>query len=217
MTTLSDLNPTTTDATTTDATAAEAEPAGPRTLDAPTLREWLDAGVGPRLLDVRTPAEFETAHIPGAYNVPLDTLREHREELLNHLDEEVVLVCRSGQRAGQAEQSLAAAGLPGLRILEGGMVGWEQSGAPVKRGRQTWDLERQVRFTAGALVASSVFGSIAAPKLKWLAAGVGSGLVFAAVSNTCAMGVALSKLPWNRPSSTPDVAEVLRSLAEEAA
>lgn len=202
---------------TTASAQNEATGKGPRTLDVQTLREWLDAGVGPRLLDVRTPAEFESAHIPGAYNVPLDTLREHREELRNHLDEEVVLVCRSGQRAGQAEQALAAAGLPGLRILEGGMVGWEQAGAPVRRGRQTWDLERQVRFTAGALVAGSVFGSLAAPKLKWLAAGVGSGLVFAAVSNTCAMGVALSKLPWNRPASTPELTEVLRGLAEEAA
>ena len=54
-----------------------------------------------RLLDVRTPAEFETEHIPGAYNVPLDTLGEHGAEIRAHVTDDVVLVCRSGQRARQ--------------------------------------------------------------------------------------------------------------------
>jgi hypothetical protein len=35
------------------------------------------------------------------------------------------------------------------------------------------------------------------PKLKWLAAAIGGGLTFAAVTDTCAMGNALSKLPYN--------------------
>src|SRR5690349_23773982 len=38
------------------------------------------------------------------YNVPLDLLREHRDEITKHLDEEVVLVCRSGQRAARSEE-----------------------------------------------------------------------------------------------------------------
>ena len=65
-------------------------PTAPRTTDALDLQEAVAAG-RVRVLDVRTPAEFETMHIPGAYNVPLDTLKEHREELSNHLDEDVVL------------------------------------------------------------------------------------------------------------------------------
>ena len=183
-----------------------------RTIDVATLRSRLDDGA-PRILDVRTPAEFETAHIPGAYNVPLDLLREHRDELAAHLDEEVVLVCRSGARAGQAEQALGQVGLAGLRVLEGGMVGWEQAGAPVNRGRQTWDLERQVRLVAGSLVAASVAGSAAKPRLKWLGAAVGAGLATAAVTNTCAMGMALTKMPWNRRTEDVDVADVLRALS----
>ena len=59
-------------------------------------------------------------------------------------------------------------------------------------------LARQVRLVAGSIVLSSVLGSIAVPKLKWLAAAIGGGLTFAAVSNTCAMATALSKLPYNR-------------------
>lgn len=168
------------------------------TVDPNSLHESIDSGGPVRIVDVRTPGEFESVHIPGAYNVPLDLLREHRDEFCAHLDENVVLVCRSGQRAGQAEQALREAGLPNLHILEGGMLGWESAGLPVNRGADRWDLERQVRLVAGSLVLGSVLGSIAVPKLKWLAAGIGGGLTFAALSDTCAMGMLLSKLPYNR-------------------
>ncbi|MDM7487485.1 rhodanese-like domain-containing protein [Rhodococcus sp. CSLK01-03] len=173
----------------------------PATLDPTALRELLDSGKNVRVVDVRTPGEFESVHIPGAYNVPLDLLREHRDEFLAHLDENVVLVCRSGQRATQAEETLRTSGLFNVHILEGGMTGWEANGFSVNRGTERWDLERQVRLVAGSLVLSSVLGSIAVPKLKWLAAGVGGGLTFAALSNTCAMGMLLSKLPYNRGAS----------------
>ncbi len=186
-----------------------------RTIDVATLRARLD-GDPPRVLDVRTPAEFETAHIPGAYNVPLDLLREHRRELVRHIDEDVVLVCRSGARAAQAEQALGQVGLPGLRVLEGGMVSWQQTDGPVNRGRQTWDLERQVRLVAGSLVAGSVAGSALRPGLKWLGAAVGTGLAVAAVTNTCALGMALAKMPWNRPTAEVDVDGVLSALKDEA-
>lgn len=170
----------------------------PHTVSAVALQERLGRPGAPWLLDVRTPAEFETAHMPGAYNVPLDTLKEHREDIAGHLDEDVVLVCRSGQRAGQAEQALAGVGLPNVRVLEGGMQAWEKIGGSVRRGRQRWELERQVRLAAGSLVFGSVVASAAVPRLKWLAGGVGAGLATAAVSNTCAMGALLSRLPYNR-------------------
>lgn len=187
-----------------------------RRLDAQTLQERLATDDAPRVLDVRTPAEFETAHIPGAYNVPLDTLREHRTELRRHLDEDVVLVCRSGARAAQAEEALAGVGLPGLRVLDGGMMAWESSGAPVNRGRETWELERQVRLVAGGLVAAGVLGSVKVPALKWVAGAIGAGLTGAAVTNTCAMGMALSKMPWNRTASPCDVDELVAALSDEA-
>ncbi|MCI0385043.1 rhodanese-like domain-containing protein [Streptomyces sp. CNQ085] len=176
----------------------------PRSLTAGELRAKLDSEHPPRLLDVRSPAEFEAAHIPGSYNVPLATLREHREELAEHLDTDVVLVCRSGQRAGQAERVLAEAGLPGLSVLSGGMTSWEKSGAPTDYGRERWDMERQVRLVAGSLVLVGALGSFVVPGLQVLSAFVGGGLAFAAISNTCAMGVLLSRMPWNRtPSLDP--------------
>jgi rhodanese-related sulfurtransferase len=176
-------------------------PAGPASIDPAMLSEQLTAGAGPRLIDVRTPAEFETAHIPGAYNVPLDLLREHRTELRQHLDEDVVLVCRSGARAGQAGQTLAEAGLPNVKVLTGGILAWQAAAGPVTVGRPRWDLERQVRLVAGTIVLAGVLASIAVPALKWIAALVGAGLAVAALTNTCAMGMLLSRLPYNRGSS----------------
>ncbi|PRC50129.1 sulfurtransferase, partial [Mycobacterium sp. ITM-2017-0098] len=53
----------------------------------------------------------------------------------------------------------------------------------------------------GSIVLTSILGSLAAPKLKWVAGAIGGGLTVAALSNTCAMGMALSKLPYNRGAS----------------
>ncbi|WP_327010695.1 rhodanese-like domain-containing protein [Dactylosporangium sp. NBC_01737] len=177
------------------------DPTGPATLDAATLRQLLDAGHAPRILDVRTPGEFETSHIPGAYNVPLDLLREHRAELLAHLDDDVVLVCRSGARATQAEHTLAEAGLPNLKVLDGGILAWQAANAPINHGKPRWDLERQVRLVAGSIVLAAVLTSVAVPGAQWVAAVMGAGLTVAALTNTCAMGMLLSKLPYNRGAS----------------
>ena len=194
-------------------------PHGPATIDAAGLHEQLTAGAGPRIIDVRTPAEFETAHIPGAYNVPLDLLREHRTELRSHLDEDVILVCRSGARATQAEQTLTQAGLPNLRVLDGGILAWQAANAPVNHGKPRWDLERQVRLVAGSIVVAAVLTSIAVPGTQWIAAVMGAGLTVAALTNTCAMGMLLSKLPYNRGASCDldVIVEQLRDTAPDAA
>ncbi|HEX9832514.1 MAG TPA: rhodanese-like domain-containing protein [Mycobacterium sp.] len=188
----------------------------PATIDSQCLRDLLGSATPPRVLDVRTPGEFETAHIAGAYNVPLDLLREHRDEIIKHLDEDVVLVCRSGQRATAAEETLRSAGLTNVHILDGGITAWEAKGFAVNRGAQRWDLERQVRLVAGSIVLTSILGSVAAPKLKWVAGAIGGGLTFAALSDTCAMGMMLSKLPYNRGAAC-DAQTVVAQLVGPAA
>jgi len=180
-------------------------------VDATSLEQLLGQDADVRILDVRTPAEFESAHIPGAYNVPVDTLGEHAAELARHLSEPVVLVCRSGARASQACGKLAATGMANLHILDGGMQSWDDGHRPVRRGRQRWDLERQVRLVAGSLVLAGIVGSLLVPGVKYLSAFVGAGLTFAALSNTCAMGMTLSKLPYNRAASC-DVDRVVGDL-----
>ena len=117
------------------------------------LRKLLDSSVAPRVVDVRTPAEFEAAHIAGALNVPLDVLDKHGPEIAQHLDQDdVVLVCRSGQRSTKAQAVLRNAGLTGGRVLDNGITDWERQGFAVDRGVQRWDLERQVRLVAGSIV-----------------------------------------------------------------
>lgn len=47
------------------------------------------------MIDVCSPAEFETVHIADPYNVPLDLLGEHAAQLVTRLDAKMVLVCQS--------------------------------------------------------------------------------------------------------------------------
>jgi rhodanese-related sulfurtransferase len=181
-------------------------------LDAPTLAGWLDADDDVRLLDVRSPAEFQAAHIPGSYNVPLDVLGEHAAEVRRHVEVPVVLVCRSGHRAGQANRTLAEAGMTNLHVLEGGLQAWDDGRRPVRRAPSRWDLERQVRLVAGSLVLGGIVGSLRYPRLRFLSGAVGAGLTFAAASNTCAMGTLLSRLPYNRNAPSCDVDRVVAEL-----
>lgn len=179
------------------------------TVDPTTLHSRLD---DVRVLDVRSGAEFETAHIPGAYHVPLDTLGEHCNDICG-VDEEIVLVCQSGGRARQAAAKLATAGMTSMHVLDGGMGAWLAAGGDVVHGEQKWALERQVRLVAGSIALASVLASTKFPAAKWGAGFIGAGLTFAALSNTCAMGNLLSRLPYNR-SDTRDVSKTVEALIE---
>lgn len=184
-------------------------------MSSPTLIAPAEAaGTHALLVDVRTPAEYETAHIPGAVNVPLPLVQEHAGTLAAALEGPVVLVCQAGSRARTAHDALSAAGADQLAVLDGGMNAHAADGRTVRRGRQRWALERQVRLVAGAVVASSVLASIRFPRMRFLAGGIGAGLTVAAVTDTCAMGAALSALPYNRgdaPVRLHDALQVLGS------
>jgi rhodanese-related sulfurtransferase len=184
------------------------------TIDCLTLRELLDSADPPRLIDVRTPGEFQSVHIDGSYNVPLDILDEHRGEIAGNLGQHVVLICRSGQRAGQAGQALVGAGLTNVHILEGGISGWEGHGFRLNRGAQRWDLERQVRLVAGLIVAVSVLVGMFVPGVEWIAFGIGVGLTVAALTNSCAMGMLLARLPYNQAGVVCDASMIVDQLVK---
>ena len=165
-----------------------------------------------RILDVRTPAEYETVHIPGAYNVPLDHLGEHGREIRSNVAAPVVLVCQSGQRARKAEEALRSAGMPNLHVLDGGMAAWVSAGRSVVRGAARVSLERQVRITAGALVAiGGALALLVGPAFALVPTLIGAGLVFSGVTNTCGMAMLLTRLPYNRVA-TCDVSAMVRAL-----
>ena len=59
---------------------------------------------------------------------------------------------------------------------------------------------RQVQIFAGSLVViGTALGVLVSPWFLILSGAVGSGLVFAGVSNTCMLGMALAKLPYDNP------------------
>lgn len=182
-------------------TITETHPSRAATIDASELVRMRTDDPAVHVIDVRTPGEFETGHIEGSYNVPLELLDEHIADLAA-LDHHVVLVCQSGARATKALEQLVSAGKSNLRLLEGGITAWTASGGHVARTNLTrWAMERQVRLVAGGVVAASVAGSMWFPPARVLAGLIGAGLVFSAATNTCGMASVLSKLPYNRGAS----------------
>lgn len=181
------------------------------TIGAAELAQLIAAHPELRVLDVRTGAEFEAVHIPGSYNVPLDTLGEHLNDLAD-VDHPVVLVCQSGGRATNAHKSLLGAGKETLHILDGGMGAWQTMGGDVVRtSSERWALDRQVRLLAGGLIALAVAASVLATWTRWVALFVGGGLFVSAVTNSCVMAAVLGKLPYNRGKGC-NIAEVLEGL-----
>ncbi len=79
----------------------------------------------PLVVDVREPREFHRSHIPQAINVPLSHLAERLETLPRN--RELVLVARTERRARRAAAVLKKAGFSHLRLLQGGMIAWENA------------------------------------------------------------------------------------------
>jgi rhodanese-related sulfurtransferase len=157
-----------------------------------------DLGV---VIDVRSPAEFVTARIPGSHNIPLEHVGSLAAALRDHSDLPLVVTCQTGRRATEAQQRLAGAGLEDVRVLEGGLMEWQRAGNDVIRGRQRWAIERQVRLVAGSLVVLGVLSSRRHVAGAFLAGGVGAGLAVAALTDSCLMGTLLGRLPYNKPGS----------------
>lgn len=171
-----------------------------KTIDVQELREKMLRGEKVELLDVRTPAEFQELHVPGANLVPLDRLdpKTFMAER-NGSSEPLYILCRSGNRARKACEKFLAAGFDNVVCVEGGTLAWDKAGFPVNRGRKVMSLERQVRIAAGLLVVvSSLLGLFVHPYFAAIAAFVGAGLVFAGITDTCGMAMILARMPWNQ-------------------
>ena len=82
------------------------------------------------VLDVRSPEEYASGHVPGAVNIPYDQIASRIAEVPK--DQDVVLYCKSGRRAGIAAEVLAGQGYTRLQHLEGDIVAWVEKGRPVE-------------------------------------------------------------------------------------
>jgi rhodanese-related sulfurtransferase len=166
-------------------------------IDAQTLKHWLEAD-SVTLIDVREPAEYATERIPGAKLHPLSQFNPQR--ILPLKGQKIVLYCQSGNRSTKAARQLLDAGLDSVTHLRGGLPTWKNAGYSVEKSQNApISLFRQVQIVAGSLVLLGVIlGVVISPKFLLLSGFVGAGLVFAGVTNTCAMGMLLAKLPYNQ-------------------
>jgi rhodanese-related sulfurtransferase len=86
---------------------------------------------GARLVDVREPAEYEEARVPGGALVPLGTVPDRIDAFRG--DGPVYVICRSGGRSLQACEYLAGRGVDAVNIA-GGTLAWIASGRDVDNG-----------------------------------------------------------------------------------
>lgn len=84
------------------------------------------------LLDLRTPAEFDAGHLPGAVSCPVEELSGRIPKLPK--GKTVVLYCRGPlcYLGDMAQEQLLARGIPSLQLTDG-VVEWSQAGLPVDR------------------------------------------------------------------------------------
>ncbi|GGU96029.1 transporter [Streptomyces albospinus] len=156
-------------------------------------------------IDVRTPGEHASGHLPDAHNIPLDRLDAALPALRTAAARrDLLLVCASGARSAQACERLAEYGITATTLI-GGTNAWQQLGGDIQRPADTraaWTVERQVRLAAGSLVLTGLLAGRRWPKARLVSAGVSGGLVFSALTDTCGLAKILAELPHNRRTTT---------------
>lgn len=164
------------------------------------LKRRLADNPQPLLVDVRTPAEFREVHVVGAVNVPLDQLTPERivSQAQGSSPPPVHFICKKGGRGRQACEQVRTAGLSAINVT-GGTEACVAAGLPVEHGKKTISLERQVRIVAGTMAATgAILAMVVSPYFAAVPAVVGLGLVYAGATDSCMMGMALAKMPWNQ-------------------
>jgi len=181
------------------------------TISPSKFAELRNQGGKMELIDVRTPVEFREIHIDIAKNVPLDQLdpKAVMQARNGTTNEPLYFVCKMGGRGQQACEKFINAGFTNVVNIEGGTTACADAGVPVVRGKKAMSLERQVRIAAGFLVLTgTVLGWFVHPIFYGIPAFVGSGLIFAGITDTCGMGMVLARMPWNQCGDTASCAVV---------
>ena len=93
------------------------------------VAQFADASATHLLIDVRTPTEFASGHIPGAINIPVDQIASRLGEIPS--DMPVIVYCQSGTRSGRASGILSQNGYDTIYDL-GGIINWRNAGYPVQ-------------------------------------------------------------------------------------
>ncbi|MCA9110784.1 MAG: DUF2892 domain-containing protein [Planctomycetaceae bacterium] len=154
------------------------------------------------VIDVRTPLEFRQVRVVKARNIPLDALdpQTFMQDRNGLCCDTLYVICKSGARGAKAQQKFISAGFNNVVNVEGGTDAWVKAGLPVIRGERSMSLERQVRIAAGAITCLGAMAAIITGNVYFsgIPAFVGAGLMFAGITDSCAMGMIIAKMPWNQ-------------------
>ena len=118
---------------TATAFAEDPEPTKAPSISAAELHARRESGAAPVVIDVRTPEEYASGHIPGAVNVPFDQVAQRIAEI--DAPHGVALYCMVGPRARKGESALLAAGYEKIFHLEGGLAAWIAADLPIESAR----------------------------------------------------------------------------------
>ena len=164
----------------------------------PDASSLLEQDPQAKILDVRSALEFSQVHIEHSLNIPIDMISAKINELSQSRQNYLVL-CHTGNRAAMAADMLIQSGIHTVKVIEGGIIRWQKEKLPVIKGQGGMSLERQVRLIAGSLV---LLGIMMSWLLHWafifVSVFVGSGLIYAGLTDNCLMGMLLMKLPYNK-------------------
>lgn len=111
-----------------DQIAAPAQGVLPREVSVSTANTLYQEGA--YILDVRTQEEWDDYHIPETTLIPLDDLATRVDEVPR--DQEVVVVCRSGNRSQVGRDILMQAGFTQVTSMSGGVNDWRSAGYPIE-------------------------------------------------------------------------------------
>lgn len=75
------------------------------------------------VVDVRTAREYAEGHVPGAINIPVESLGGARPSQLDDADAQLIVYCRTGVRSKQASDQLVSLGYAHVNDM-GGIVDW---------------------------------------------------------------------------------------------
>lgn len=96
-----------------------------KSMSSSELRQKLDAGETPYILDARGPDEYEVLRLGiGENYIPLGALRDRLEELPSDKDTEIICFCKISLRGYETALVLEENGYTNVRVMEGGIMAW---------------------------------------------------------------------------------------------
>lgn len=145
-----------------------------------------------RLIDVREPAEFRDAHLPGAVNLP--STQYDPEDYLSLNSPAIYLICQSGDRAKTIAKKLEADA-----PMEVFVVKEHMESITTQQTSTGWNVDRQFRLLLGILIAIFLIGySFASPYFLGIPIILSLGLIITAIIDKCYLRVGIARLPWNQ-------------------